>query len=49
MHIILIKRNKRKNKKEEDIQFTTFCNTCNITKPFDLARGKFMNIEYDYN
>ena len=34
---------------KESIQFTTFRNTCNITKPFELARGTFLDTEYDYN
>ena len=42
MRIILIKRKKRK---KENIQFTNFRNICNITIPFELARGKFMDIE----
>ena len=31
-------------KKEENIQFTNFNNTFNISKPFELAQGKFMDI-----
>ena len=50
MHVILIKKKKkRKWKKKESIQFTTFRNTCNITKPLVLDWGKFIVIEYDYN
>ena len=43
MHIILIKRKKRE-KREENIQRKTFCNTCNIMKPSELARGKCMDM-----
>ena len=43
MHIILIKRKKRK-KREENIQCKTFCNTCNSIKPLELARGKYMDM-----
>ena len=42
MHIILIKRKKRE-KREENIQRKTFCNTCNM-KPSELARGKCMDM-----
>ena len=35
--------------KKENIQFTTFRNTCNITKPFELARGKCLDKKYDCN
>ena len=31
-------------KKEENIQFTIFRNTCNITKHFELTRGIFSDI-----
>ena len=34
---------------KESIQFTTFRNTCNITKPSVLARGKFLGKEYNDN
>ena len=33
-------KKEKENKKEENIQFTTFCNTFNISKPFGLAQGK---------
>ena len=36
-------------KKGKNTQFTTLCNTCNITTPFESARGIFMDIEYDHN
>ena len=37
-----IQKKEKKKKREENIQFTTFRNMCNIATPFELARG------YDY-
>ena len=44
-----IKKKGKEKKKEENIQFTAFRNTCNITKTFQLAQGKFTEIGYDCN
>ena len=44
----LIKR-KKTRKKDGNSQFTNFRPTCNIAKPFELARGKFTDIGYNYN
>ena len=50
MHIINSNQKKEKEtQKEENIQFITFRNIFNITKPFELARGTFMDTEHDYN
>ena len=50
MHIINSNQKKEKEtQKEENIRFITFRNTCNTTKPFELARGTFMDTEHDYN
>lgn len=35
---------KEMQKKKENIQFTIFRNTCNITKHFELTRGIFSDI-----
>ena len=37
-----IQKKEKEKKREENIQFTTFRNMCNIATPFELARG------YDY-
>ena len=44
MPIIIIKRKKKKKKSEENIQFTTFCNTCNIFTPFAGVSVKFLMV-----
>ena len=32
-----MEKKEKEKKKEVNIQFTTFCNRCNITKPFELV------------
>ena len=44
MPIIIIKRKKKKKKSEENIQFTTFCNTCNIFTLFAGVSVKFLMV-----
>ena len=44
-----IKKKGKEKKKEENIQFIAFRNTCNITKTFQLAQGKFTEIGDDCN
>ena len=41
------KKGKEKNK-EENIQFTNFSNTCNLTNTFESAHGNVMYIEHYY-
>ena len=40
---LMNRRNSSKN-----THLTTFRNTCSNTKPFELAQGKFADIEYDF-
>ena len=42
-------KKEKKKKKQGNIELTTFRNTCNIMKPFELAQGKFTDTEYDSN
>ena len=47
MHLIDNQKKEIEKRKEGNIQFTTFRNICNITKPFELERGKSTVIEYN--
>ena len=47
-HFDACNSNPKKEKEKKNIQLTTFRNTCNITKPFEVVQGIFMDIKYDY-